>query len=260
MGFAERLILVEIAVLAAMPLAAELGLKIGTRRAERDESLSSQVGVVQASAFAILGLLAAFAIAMAEERFSMRRALIREEASAIHTTYLQSKYVPEPHRTEIARLLRAYVDTRVAFYDARDDVEAVERTIATADQLERAMWEHVVAFVRETPDYGDTTATFVESVTSMIEAQRARVAVIWDHVPRTITALLVLTGLFACATTGYACGIAGRRVWLSVDCLPLLVGIAICVLLDLDSPRIGLITTGQQPMLRVQETLAAEIP
>ena len=261
MGFAELIILIELAVLAAMPVAAEIGLRAGLRRRPAsDEALSSQVSVVQASAFAILGLLAAFAISMAEARFSARRGLIRDEANAIQTTSLRAQYLPEPYRTELARLFPPYVDARIAYYEARDDLEAVERTIVAAEALQRAMWARAVAVVRESPEYGDTNAAFVESLGEMIALQRTRVSVIFDHVPLTITALLILVGLFACATTGYACGLAGRRVWLSVDCLPVLVGIAICVLLDLDSPRIGLITTGQAPMVRVQEAMAADAP
>ena len=45
-------------------------------------------------------------------------------------------------------------------------------------------------------------------------------------------------------------------MWLSVILLPLLVGVAVSLVIDLDSPRVGLITTGQRPMLRLQQSLA----
>jgi hypothetical protein len=43
-----------------------------------------------------------------------------------------------------------------------------------------------------------------------------------------------------------------------VNLLPLLVGAALAVLIDLDSPRVGLIETGQGPMTRLQGQLAAD--
>lgn len=261
MAYAERILLLELAVLVAMPLAAEVGLRVGLRRAPpRDETLTAQVGIVQATSFAILGLLAAFAIAMAEERFDARRQLIRDEANAIHTSYLRSQYVPEPHRSDLSRLLRAYVDTRIAFYDRRDDVDAVERALATGVHLQREIWAHVVVIVRDTPSHGDTNAELVESVNEMIELEGSRLDAIFNHVPLTVTVLVVVIGLFSCATTGFGCGLAGRRVHLAVVLLPVLVAITICVLVDLDTPRIGLIQTGQEPLLRVQAALAADVP
>src|SRR6185369_6764251 len=93
----------------------ESGFRFGRRRIRseeetKDPSMGSMVG-------ATLGLLAfmlAFTFGMASARYDTRRQLIRDEANAIHTAYLRADFVSEPRRTEIQRLLREYVDVRLA--------------------------------------------------------------------------------------------------------------------------------------------------
>jgi hypothetical protein len=250
--------LIEVALLIAMPLAAEAGFRAGLRRRARADDALSQVSVVQVATFGILGLLVAFAISMAEARFSARRDLILAEANAIGTTYLRSKYLLDPHPAELAPLFRRYVDARVAFYAARADVAAARREVEIAEQLQRDIWGHAVAVVRADPEHGDTVAAFVESLNEMIDLENTRVAVITMHVPASVLALIVLVALFGCATTGFEGGLEGRRVWLALIALPLLVALAICVVLDLDSPRLGVITTGQFPMTQLQQSLEDE--
>lgn len=260
MGYEAWIGLIEIAVLVGMPLAAEAGFRVGLRaQSRKDEALSSQVGVVQAAMFGILGLLVAFTVTMAEGRFSTRRDLILDEANAIRTTYLRSKYLLAPHPAELASLFRRYVDARVAFYAAGGDVARAERELANARLLQRELWGHAITVVRADPDHGDTVAAFVESLNEMIELENARVAAITMHVPASILALVVLMGVLACATTGFGGGLEGCRAWLALVVLPLLVAVAICVVLDLDSPRIGVITTGQHPMTWLQQSLDEDV-
>ena len=180
MHFEALIFLLEITLLVAMPLAAEVGFRLGRHRGpRRGRSARLQVGVVQATSFAVLGLLAAFTIAMAEGRFSGRRALILDEANAIGTTYLRSQYLLEPHPAELAPLFRRYVDARVAFYAAHDDVAASERALASTARLQSEIWSHAIAVTREDPTHGDTNALFVESLNQMIELEGARVAALF---------------------------------------------------------------------------------
>ena len=58
---------------------------------------------------------------MAQSRFALRQGLVVEEANDIGTTYLRSRQLPEPNKTEIANLLRQYVDARLDFFRAGVD-------------------------------------------------------------------------------------------------------------------------------------------
>lgn len=259
MDLGPWLFVLEIAVLAAMSLASEIGFRAGRRAHPRkNDAVSSEVGVARATTFAILGLLVAFTVSMAEERFSHRRRLIIDEANAIGTTYLRSQYLLEPHPGELAPLFRRYVDARVAFYAAGADIGAVERETARTDRLQHEIWAHAIEVVREDPSRSATNAAFVQSLNEMIDLEDARFAALSMHVPITVLVLVVLVGLLACATNGYACGLTGRRAWASVAMLPLLVGIATSVVIDLDSPRVGFASTGQVPFERLQASLAED--
>jgi hypothetical protein len=260
MDFAPLLALLEAVVIASMLGVSEMAFRRARRREHRDDAFRSELDIARAVTFGILGVLVAFTVAMAQDRFLERRQLILDEANAIGTTYLRSKYLAPPHDAELTPLFRRYVEHRLAFYEAGGDVDATNRATAASDSLQNEIWAHTVAVVREHPEHGATSAEYVESLNAMIDLEDARVASLTAHVPPSIVVLVILVGLVSCATNGYACGVRGRRAWLSLVALPLLVAIAVCVILDLDSPRVGLVETGQIPMERLRDGMRAGAP
>ena len=79
-----------------------VGVAIGRRlRAHQHEGHES-VGVVQGTLLGLVGLLLAFGLTMAVNRYEGRRALVVEEANAIETTYLRAELLAEPSRTHVA--------------------------------------------------------------------------------------------------------------------------------------------------------------
>src|SRR5262245_17045080 len=76
-----------------------LGRQVAARRAARpDEGSAEGTGTVEASLFALLGLLVAFSFSGAEDRLDARRAMIVDEANAIGTAYLRMDLLPEAER------------------------------------------------------------------------------------------------------------------------------------------------------------------
>ena len=57
----------------------------------------------------LLALMIGFTFAMSLSRFETRRDAVLNEANAIGTTALRARLLPEPHRTEVLKLLREYV-------------------------------------------------------------------------------------------------------------------------------------------------------
>src|SRR6185369_10924521 len=120
----------------------ESGFRFGRRRIRseeetKDPSMGSMVG-------ATLGLLAfmlAFTFGMASARYDTRRQLIRDEANAIHTAYLRADFVSEPRRTEIQRLLREYVDVRLAGIRQPDPRPAIARS----EEIHHQLWIRTAA-------------------------------------------------------------------------------------------------------------------
>ncbi|UJR82235.1 hypothetical protein [Sandaracinus amylolyticus] len=161
----DAIVIAEIAAIVVLLIAAEASFAWGRRRADRvDAAQRSELGAMQAATLALLGLLLAFATSMAEERFSGRRALILAESNAIGTAYLRSKWLPEPHASELAALFRQYVRARIELYDAGTDLELDERLTERAAALHREMWAHAVEVMRADP-HSIAGARFAESLT-----------------------------------------------------------------------------------------------
>jgi hypothetical protein len=63
----------------------------------------------------LLALIIGFTFLMALTRYESRREAVLNEANAIGTTALRARLLPEPHRTDILKLLREYVRIRVDY-------------------------------------------------------------------------------------------------------------------------------------------------
>ena len=133
---------VFLATVAAVLLAVEGGFRLGRYRRRRSEQEDRPpVGEMVAATLALLAFLLAFTFGLAASRFDVRKGLVIEEANAIGTTSLRAGLLPEPHRSDVRRLLREYVDVRL---------EAVQpgklsRSIGRSEELHARLWAHAVA-------------------------------------------------------------------------------------------------------------------
>src|SRR5262245_30926773 len=107
--------LVFAALLAVMLSAAEVGYRLGQmRHRQSGHEKEPTVGGIVAAELGLFAFLLAFTFGLAGARFEARRETLLDEANAIGTSYLRSKLLPEPQRTEVQKLLREYVDIRLA--------------------------------------------------------------------------------------------------------------------------------------------------
>jgi hypothetical protein len=89
--------------------------KLGHRtQAEASEAIKAHANEIQTAMLAVLGLLLAFTFTMAISHFDSRKQALVEETDAIDTAYLRSQLLPQPQRTAEGKLLRQYVDLRLA--------------------------------------------------------------------------------------------------------------------------------------------------
>jgi hypothetical protein len=94
--------------------AGEGGHRLGRRtRGPGDGPKKGHVDTIQATVFALLGLLLAFSFSMAASRYENRKQSVVEESNAIGTAYLRTELLPEPQRTATADLFRQYTDVRL---------------------------------------------------------------------------------------------------------------------------------------------------
>jgi hypothetical protein len=250
--------LAELALVICCVVVAEIAFRAGrVRRLAVDDLVRSQITAVQAATLGLLALFLAFTLSMAESRFSGRRTLIMDEANAIGTTYLRAELLTEPQRSESRELLRRYIDARRDFYAAGEDVSKIHATTATAERLHAEIWARAVAVGQAHPDW-EVLSAYLMSLNEMIDLEATRLNALRTRLPETIVVLLVLVTLVAVGITGYASGLTGKRTLVAVFLMPMLLGFACVIVIDLDAPRVGLIRTGDAPMEHLQRQMQAD--
>src|SRR3954451_18883233 len=90
--------------------AIELGYLTGKRARRRSEGeKESPVSAIAGTVLALLAFILAFTFGIVSNRYDARRALVRDQADAIRTSYLQSDFLPEPGRDQANALYHNYV-------------------------------------------------------------------------------------------------------------------------------------------------------
>jgi hypothetical protein len=234
----------------------EGGYRLGKwRHAHVAEEKETPVGAMVASVLGLLAFMLAFTFGLGAARFEERRHTVLEEANAIGTTYLRTQFLPEPERTNTARLLREYVDVRVRGVREQMPEAVLERSA----QLQELLWAEAVKAADKKRD--PITGLFIQSLNETIDVHAKRVLVgMRSRIPLSIWAGLYGLALLGMASMGYQAGLSGTRH--SPAMLGLVLGFAIVLLLiaDLDRGFEGFLTVGQQPMIDLQKTMQVSQP
>jgi hypothetical protein len=251
--------LIAFVMMALLLLVTEAGFRAGCKvRSRLEETAKSQVGVISGALLGLLALLLGFTFAMAQSRFALRQGLVVEEANDIGTTYLRSRLLPEPYRTEIANLLRQYVDARLDFFQAGADGELLKEAQDRAIQLQNQLWSNAISAVQK-DDRMSTTGLFIQSLNNVIDTQEKRLAAMENHVPESVLLLLFIVALVATLGVGYGSGLSAHRNLFTTTMMSLLFMLVITVIIDLDRPRRGWIRVSQNSMIRLQKSLSTNL-
>lgn len=207
----------------------------------------SGIGELAAATLALLAFLLAFVVAFASDISSERRQLVIKEANAIRTAYLQAGYLDEPYHTESQDLLREYVDVRLATLDPVKRVDAVLRT----EEIHKELWARAEQVARESPL--DTISLYVSSVNEVIDVNTERIIYGIDiRVPATVLLGLFIVGIFTMFLVGMQFGHAGKRNYIALVVLVLILSLVFFLIVDLDRPQEGLMRVPQQALFDLQ--------
>ena len=205
---------------------------------------------------AMVGLLAflpAFTFGMAVERFHDRKIALPDEANAIRTTYLLADVIPEPHRTEVRKILREYAEERLQWAGVVK-VQGARSAKALLDQL----WAQAAAVGAQNPGGVDV---FLGAVTRVIELRQERLMVRErSRIPGPFWAVLFLVAILALAAMGYHGGVAGTTRSPVMLAVAIAFSLVIMLIADLDRPGQGFINVSQQAMLDLRDALTARTP
>jgi len=245
-------ILICFSFFALMLAATEAGFLLGRRsEASTADKTKSQVSAVEAAILGILGLLLGFTMSMAVSRFEARKQLVLDEADAIGTSCLRTELLPAPEGSEIASLLRQYIDVRVQYGARENDLAQLSSLHTQATRLQDKFWSRAVAYGQKEPN-SVRAGLLLQSLNQAIDLESARWMAFQNHVPDIVIYLNGIVALLAALLVGYTFGLNGRRQFFSMYMLALAITLVLAVIVDLDRPRSGFIRISQQPMIELQ--------
>jgi len=235
--------------------AVELGFRLGKPLAPGlDANTRSIMMAVNAALLGLLGLLVAFSYSMAAGRFDSRRNLVIDEANAMGTAYLRAGALAEPDRTSLRRELRAYIDARLAYFDAGGDESRTRDAQAKAEASQLRCWGLTMAAARQEPR-SVTTGLLLQSLNEMIDLDTKRGAEFGAHVPPAITELVIAIAFFGMVSVGCCNALAGNRNLVLSTLLVVSVASVIFVNIDLDQPQRGLIQVSQNALHELRDRI-----
>jgi hypothetical protein len=231
-----------------------VGRRLGvSARANVDDDSRTHAGGLHAAMLGLLALLLGFTFSMAAQRFEVNRDRAAEEASVIETAYLRADLTDAPTRLAMKDLIRRYVDTRIAFYEAKVDFRKRDAIDVESRRLQEELWKLAVASAARAPT--PPMAEVVDGVNRMFDLYELRQHALRNHVPATILWLLVIMAAASTALTGYVAGFGNRRHPTATAVVLLLIALVIVVIVDLDRPTRGLIRGGQESLIDLRRSL-----
>jgi len=242
-------------LLAVMLLAFELAYAAGRRWHADTHDAGREVFVaIKVSLLGLLALLLAFAFGMAADRYAERQRLVTDEANMLHRVLLYSSLLPEPAHAQFHASFRQLVDARLAFFDARQNIAAVEAAIDRTEELHGQLWRLVKSEALRNPPMPGVESMML-ALNDEWALHRQRVHAFENRVPEGVVLLLFGGAILALGAVGFAGGIANHRGTAGKWLLAVLLGGTIFIVLDLDRPRRGIFRISQEPIVHLKELL-----
>lgn len=252
-------VVIVMVLLLSMIAAIEIGFRFGRRTSSATAESKSQVSAIQASLLGVLGLMLAFTLSLALQRFDSRSQAVVDEANAIGTAWLRAALLPEALRAEARGQLRSYVELRIRA-GARTLIDGSERAelLEQSADAQRGLWR-IAARAAEQDGGPVTSGLFVQALNDVFDTYGSRNAALDRHVPELVLFLLYGTFLLTGTIVGYTSGLAGARAPFVTYVMVVLVVLLVFIIVDLDRPRRGLIEVDQSS-LRDLRALTGEVP
>jgi len=250
-ALADRPVVVLVLTFLFMWAFARTGAWLATRRlVDLELEGRSGFGAVMTATLTLLALIIGFTFSMALTRYDERKTLEEAEANAIGTELARADLLPAAEAAKVRRLLRDYLDERIARY-----VHRAERPAAQPDArmvaLQNELWAAIVPPSQAQRD--PVSALVLAGMNDVLNSQSYTQAAWLNRIPLAAWTLLAALALFSNMLVGFEVQRAsGGRVVPFV--LPITVSIACCLIADLESPG-GLITVRPQNLQILAQSL-----
>jgi hypothetical protein len=244
--------LFSIAIAAAFFVSSLILLNFGRRlglRYLRREGIGSMAGLptVEGAVFALMGLLVAFSISGALQRFDERRQLVLQEANAISTAYDRLGLFEGEAARNLQAKVKDYAGARIALYRMPHDFSLWQNTeVWSREQqdkileLKTRIWDAAVAACPQA-NYRPACALALPALASVFEAARLRAGAAEKHPPQIVYVMLFSLGLGGSLLAGFGMAAATARSWIHMVIFAAALTFTLYVVTDMEFPRLGLI-------------------
>ena len=253
--YAQPVFVHWIGIFLLLILAYQLGVLL-QRLLLRDPCTESETALV-GSALGLLAFVIGFTFSIALNRYDERRNLVLAEANAIGTTWLRASLVPEPGRSEMQRIIIRYTDTRIALFEAGENLDDLRR-LHRASQRELALlWDATARAVRvvQPPQIAGTLLQTVNETIDLAESRRTTYVL---RIPRVVMFAVVGFALITAGLSGFARG--GRRHFILSIFTYAMTASVLALIIDLDRPSAGAIRLEPGPLLETRAGMVAPAP
>jgi len=248
---------VAIVLMTLLPI--ELGQRLGARRRRMtDHEPESAVGNVVGAALVLLGFMLALTLGAATARFDARKEALVDGVNAIETAYRNASLIPEPHQSEVQRLLREYVEIRLEMPQLFDEPDELRKLDARVRAIQEALWSHARTLAKEDRS-SEIYALFTSSLNDVFQIHNKRVILGAQYrIPFVVWIVLMVVTIISMFGVGFHFGLSGSRSVIANWMLVLTFTLVMTIIFDLDQPGKGLIDVRQQPMYELHERLNAQ--
>jgi hypothetical protein len=240
---------VFIVTLLVTLLSVELGYRWADFRQKRSgKEVEAPVGAMVGATLALLAFILGFSFSMAADAFHARKEAVVKEANAIRSAYLLAQLLPEPHGTEVRKILGEYVRERLQWVG----VEKV-RAGRSGEVLLSQLWEHTIAAGVQNSGNVDV---FLESVNEVTRLRTERLSLRErSRIPLPYMLALLLLAILAHTAMGYHGGVAGTTRSPVMLVVALAFSLVMLLITDIDRPGQGLVNVSQQAIIDLRDSM-----
>ena len=223
------------------------GRQLGLRYLKEDTGNMAGLTTVEGAVFALIGLLLAFTISGALQRFDDRRQLVIQEANAASTAHDRLALFEGDVGRDLQNKLRDYVQARIDLYRMPHDYSLSKRTeFFSSEQedkilsLKNNVWNAAVAACPQA-SFRPACAQALPTLANLFEVARLRLGAAEKHPPQVIYVILFGLGLGGSLLAGFGMAAAKSRSWIHMLIFAATLTVALYTLTDMEYPRLGLI-------------------
>lgn len=250
-------VLIAVGLFTAMLLANQLGYRFGARSSADDNSeLKSQTTAIQAGIMGLLALLLGFTFNMSLQRYDARSNVVIEETGVISNAVMRAKMLPEEFRQPALNLLKRYIDERITLssVDLSKRPKRIELNLRVTT-LQQQMFD-LAMNAAEVDHRALTSGAFLQALTSLVQVEGKRSAMLQLHVPEPVILLLFTVFITTGGILGYSSGLGRKRPKFPTIIMSALIVLVVFIIIDLDRPKRGIIKVNQDSLVDLQQNLS----